>query len=166
MDRADNNRSLKDWDALVADVAAVDPFVRSILTRTRFGSGQKVHRRGELAEMDGTPGPSYNDPTGEDAVWNQEIEDTTRKAIAGVAKTLHNARVMLEWVQDLSSTDVKKRAKLTVPNCLACDEPCHGRVRAGFDTKCFDEWVALGRPDRLQFINTVKQRMAQDETGD
>ena len=162
MDRATNNRDIRDWDRVVAVVASMDPTIRSVLTRTRFSSGQKVHRRGELGEMEGTPGTSYLDPTGEDAAWHDEVQDTTHKVITGMAKTLHHVRVMLEWVEDLNSTDVKKRALVTVPNCLACERPCEGRVRAGFDVQCYEEWVSKGRPDRGQFINEVRERVRSE----
>jgi len=61
---------------------------------------------------------------------------------------------------DLSSTDVRERAKPSVPDCLACGDACVGRVLSGFDEKCYKKWVRAHRPDRVEFINKVKAERA------
>ena len=156
MDRAEQNRALRDLDKLVEDIGAFGASARSVILRNRFSSGQKHHKRGELAEMEGTPGPHHNDPTGEDAVWAEKA-DSVGKTITAMSDALSKWGVMAQWVLDLSSTDVAERAKRTVPDCLACGKPVEGRVISGYDRSCYDKWVYQGRPDRMRFEKEQKE---------
>lgn len=140
---------------------AMNERIREILVRDRFTPGQKVHKKGELAEMEGTPGPHYSDPTGDDACWAQEVRDPTHQVIQGLARTFRNANTILNWVWDLNNWDVKKRAERTIPPCMACGDLIYGRVKAGFcSNKCYPRWTRSGRPDRLMFIKTVQAEVA------
>lgn len=161
MDRAEQNQALRDLDSLVADIVKFDTDARRVLLRGRFSSGQKLRKRGELAEMEGTPEAHHHDPTGDDAVWAEKA-DRIGKTIESMASSLSKWHVMSQWILDLSSTDVAERAKRTVPDCLACGDACVGRVLSGFDEKCYKRWTRAGRPDRVAFIYETKSRQRQD----
>ena len=156
MNRSEQNRALRELDALVNTVKEFDPLAREAIMRGRFSSGQRRHFKGELGEMDGTPGPHYSDPTGDDAVWD-EIRDTTGKIISDMATAIGQWRVMAQWIKNLSNTDVVARAERTIPDCMACGDPCLGRVQGGFDEKCYWRWKREGRPDRVKFIADVRK---------
>ena len=176
MDRRDKqNESLRDFDVLVTMFADIEfqNALRKVLLRDRYDSGGKIRKRGELGatkpthvNMEGTPGPSHNDPTGEDACWDDR-DDKIKKIVVGLAKTMRNVKSMTEWLGDLSSTDVVARATRTVPDCLACGDPCVGRVLGGFDEKCYKRWTRAGRPDRSVFVNGVQaERQAKAAESD
>ena len=159
MNRSEQNQAIKDLQAL-RDLFADDEFynaAREVILRGRFTSGQRRHFKGELGDREGTPGPHYSDPTGDDACWPDEIPDTTGKIISAMATSLSKWRTMTGWILNLSSTDVKARAKRTMPDCLACDDQCIDRVLSGFDEKCYKRWVRAGRPDRVAFIRMVQE---------
>lgn len=164
MNRAEQGEALKDLDELIATIA--DPGfaddVRHVIMRARFTTGQRQHKSGELAEMEGSPGPYSSDPTGEDACWS-EMADATGKTVSAMCQSLSKWLEMAKWIRNLSSTDVVERAKKTVPDCLACGEPVQGRVHSGFDRSCYDRWDRSGRPDRLRFINQVKNERVVKE---
>src|ERR1022692_3950443 len=124
MNRSDQNRALRDLDSLVYIVNELGVTGREILLRGRFSSGQRLRRKGELAEMEGTPGPHYNDPTGDDAVWSEEVRDVTGKVISDMATAMHQWLVMATWLRKLAGTDVRVRAEQTIPDCLACGKQC------------------------------------------
>ena len=86
MGRTEDVQALQDLDELVAAVLFLDLMVRPVLVRNRYSSGQRVHHRGELAEMEGTPPPHYSDPTGDAAVWNEELPDGIGKTLRGRAR--------------------------------------------------------------------------------
>ena len=165
MERSEQNQALRDLDELVDLLTKLSEFhgnIRTVVMRSRFGSGERHHRAGELAaklstheDMTGTPGPAQSDTTGEDACWD-ERRDKTSNSIAKLKDTLLNAKATAEIILDLSNIDVERRAKRTVPDCLACGDPCHGGVRNGFDDKCRKRWDRMGRPDRGTFVYLVK----------
>ena len=157
MKRSEQNQALRDLDALVEMVSSDDfrDTMRHVIMRGRFSSGQRLQQKGELGEMAGTPAPAVGDPTGEEACWG-EVPDPTGKTIMKMADSLNKWLSMAKWIQNLSSTDVAERAEKSIPDCLACGDPCLSGVRSGFDDKCRKRWDRLGRPDRNQFIALVK----------
>ena len=140
--------------------------VRPVLVRNRYSSGQRVHHRGELAEMEGTPPPHYSDPTGDAAVWNEELPDGIGKTLRGLARVLAGSAELTRWLIDLASTDVVKRAERSIPRCLACNDECYGRVYAGLDPKCYSRWIRAGRPDRMKFIAEIQAELENAEIVD
>ena len=85
MKRSDMNRAIREWNEFVKDVAALDIHFQEQIRQGRFGSGEAFHKRGELGVMEGTPGPSYSDPTGDEAVA-EEKADPTHKTIEAMAE--------------------------------------------------------------------------------
>lgn len=166
MGRKETNDALLDLEDLVASICEFEEMVRPVLLRGRFDSGQRVHRKGEYGEMDGTPSTHYSDPTGEDAVfWHDWKVDATAKTVRAMCDALHKWRTMAKWLTDeLRDVDVAKRAKRTIPDCMACGDPCFGGVRGGFDDKCRKRWEEIGRPDRLKFIAMVKKDREANNT--
>ena len=165
--RYQNNQAIKDLDELVATLNEFDQMVRPVLVRNRFTTGQRTYRSEDL-KKDGVKGesePSYGDPTGEDAVFDERF-DGIENTLSDLATSVANAKSIAKWILDLSSTDVKERAQKTVPDCMACGEPCLGRVLAGFDEACWKQWTRGGRPDRASFIRGVRERKAAEEGGD
>ena len=166
MGRPEDNQALKDLDELVSAVLFLDLIARPVLVRNRFSSGQRVHHRGELAEMEGTPPPHYSDPTGDSAVWNEEMADGIGKTLRGLARVVSGAGSLTHWLIDLADTDVVKRAERTIPNCLACGDACLDRVYAGLDPKCYQRWIRAGRPDRAKFIADTQADRVSEEIAD
>lgn len=170
MGREEDNRTLAALDDLIAVVndPAWQSRIKRLVVRNRFTPGQKLRRRGEMGVMEGIPGPHYSDSTGDDAVWSEEIEDPTGKAIAGMARTVRNLDALAANIFELSTIDPEKRARRSVPDCLACGQPCHGGVRSGFCDRCRKEWDRLHRPDRGEFMARVRREMAarEQETAD
>lgn len=164
MGRREDNDALRDLTELVDLMPELEDRLRLLLKRNRFDSGQKIHRRGEFAEMEGTQTTHYNDPTGETAIYCDDWKtDSVFKTIRAMAASLHKWLEMAKWMQDLSSTDVVKRAEKTVPNCVACQEPCNGKVRAGFDDKCYMRYMRIpgSQRDRHAFIAMVQREQQQ-----
>ena len=155
--RVDQNRALKDLEDLTAGLATFYQGAKQLLLRGRYSSGRRKHTPGELAEMEGTPSTHYADTTGESAIWDEDITDGIARTIADLAQTIRSANSIKEWLLALSSTDVVERAKRTIPDCMACEDACVGRVLAGFDEKCYKRWVRTGRPDRNVFIAAVRR---------
>lgn len=155
-DQLDVNRAVRQLEELVPDIIEFGSEARLAVIRNRWSSGQRTHQRGELAEMTGTPGTHYSDPTGEDAVF-EEVKDGVGSTIADLCSTIRNAHAITKWLLKLSSTDVVERAERSIPDCMACGEPCLTGVRSGFDDRCRKRWERLGRPDRNQFIAMVKR---------
>jgi len=130
-----------------------------VILRNDFSSGQRLHRPGELGGMTGTPAPHYGDPTGEEACW-EEMSDATGQAINRLCEKLNECLNAALSIHDLSNTDVRVRAKKTMPDCLACGDQCVDRVLSGFDEKCYKRWTRGGRGDRAAFI--AKTQAARD----
>ena len=156
MGRPEDNQALRDLDELVSIVLQLDVLARPILVRNRFTPGRRYHEKGELAEMEGTPPPHYADPTGDNAVWPEDFTDSIGKTLRGLARVIGGAGALTKWLVDLSSTDVTKRVERTIPNCLACGDPCLGRVLSAFDEKCYKRWIRGGRIDRAKFIAQIQ----------
>lgn len=160
---------MQDWMNIYSLLNEMDKTVRGVLIRDRFTPGTKVKKRGELGKtegtkigMDGTPPPHYNDPTGDSAIWSEEIRDTTHVDIRGLWQTIRNAHNTLTRLNDLSNTDPKKRAERTLPDCLACGEQILGRNRGGFCSRCHAVWLRAERPDRVLFVTAVKARITKE----
>ncbi len=154
MNRSQQNRALKDLQDLVAVIQDFEEDVRHVLMRDQFSSGQLMVQW-DRDDPEAAPPPQHGDPTGEAAIW-EERADNIGKTISKMASSLAQWHSMAKWVKDLSSVDVEARAKRTVPDCLACGDPCVSKVRSGFDDKCYMRFVRSGRPDRNQFIALVK----------
>lgn len=164
MNRSQQNQALKDLQELIVTVGDFEEDVRHVLMRDHFSSGRRLHTKGELGEMEGTPPPYTSDPTGEDACWEERHDDDIGKTISKMATGLRQWLTMAQWIRDLSSVDVVARAQRTVPDCLACGDPCLDGVRSGFDQKCYKRFTRAGRPDRVVFIAGIKAtRRAQAE---
>lgn len=167
MNRSQQNQALKDLEEMVSIILEFENDAKHIIMRNRFSTGQRHHQRGELGEMEGTPGPHVGDPTGEEALWDERV-DGIGNAISKMTTAMHEWLTMCRWMRDFAKVDVEARAKRTVPDCLACGDPCVGRVLSGFDEKCYRRWVRGGRPDRTTFINLTKnaKQAAEDVSND
>jgi len=154
MDRKQQNQALSDLDEFVVFVARIGERrndLEQIILRGRFTSGMRRRRRGDFGEMEGTPAPYYADPTGEEAIFD-ELADYTSKQIHTAVVAIKKITSVCKDLLDLSKVDVRERAERTIPDCLACGDPCVNRVIAGFDDKCYKRWQRAGRPDRAEFI--------------
>ncbi len=166
MKRSEQNQALSDLDALIEMVSSDDfrDTMRTVIMRGRYSSGQRIHHKGELGDMDGTPPPAVGDPTGEDACW-EESPDPTGKTIMKMADSLSKWLTMAKWIQNLASTDVVERAEKTVPICEACGDPILGKIRKGLDVKCAVRYSRYAKtqpdPSKVMFIAMVKRE--QDE---
>ena len=171
--RQEQNKALRDVEALAGLMPQLLKEARHVILRNDYTSGQRQHQSGELGatkpthvDMTGTPPPYSGDPTGEDACW-EEMPDATGKAISRLCEMLGKCLDSALAIHDLSNTDVRVRATRTIPDCLACGDPCLDGVRSGFDDKCRKRWDRLGRPDRNQFIAMIKEeRLAVGEQED
>ena len=167
MNRSEQNEALGHLDELVNLASHLGRFqsdIQALILRNTFSSGQRKRKRGELGEMEGSPAPFHGDPTGETAVWD-ELSDKTTRDITNMAMLIRKFNVLAKDVLSRSVVDVEERAVRTIPDCLACGDPCVGRVLGGFDEKCWRRWDRSGRPDRLAFINETKLKrgMSTDE---
>src|SRR5665213_798135 len=86
--RMDQNRILDDLDELVAGLAEFQQGARLVLVRSRFTSGQRKHKPGEMGEMEGTQATHYGDPTGEAAAWNADAGSDGAEMVDAIAKTI------------------------------------------------------------------------------
>lgn len=159
MERAQQQQAMKDLAALVDLFANREDDIRALLLRDRFSTGQRLHKRGELGEMTGTPTPHTQDPTGETATWD-EVPDAAGKMISAMARSMRQWMRIVDWFLSLDGTDVVVRAQRTVPDCLACGQPVEGKVISGYDRSCYDRWVYLERPDRHAFAMRRKAELA------
>jgi hypothetical protein len=162
VNRSQQNKAIKDLQELVATIQDFEEDASHVILRDHFTSGQRLHLKGELGEMEGTPPPYTSDPTGEEACWSERSEDIG-KTITKMATSINQWLTMAKWIRDLSAVDVVARAQRTVPDCLACGDPCLTRVVSGFDDKCYQRFVRAGRPDRTVFINATKASRVQKE---
>jgi hypothetical protein len=112
----------------------------------------------------GSSPPIYGDPTGESAVFgSEEFPDPTGAVVASMAAGLAKWHVMAKWILDLANTDPEARALHTTPDCLACNEPCHGNVRKGLCDHCRYEKKKLDPIDRWEFIWLVRRQKQEEE---
>ncbi len=156
MKRPDQNRALKDLQELVATIVDFEQDVRGILLRNQFQPARAATPWPPNDPMKGTGPPYYGDPTGEEAIADDERLEDIAKTITKMAQALHQWNEMAQWMKNLAGTDVVARAERTVPDCMACGDPCVERVRSGFDDKCYKRWTREHRPDRLKFITKIK----------
>lgn len=161
MKRSDQNKALKDLQELVATIQDFEQDVRHVLMRDQFSTGQLMVQW-DRDDPEAAPPPQHGDPTGEEAIW-QERADNIGKTISKMADSVTKWHSMAKWIRDLSSIDVEERAKRSVPDCMACGEPCLGRVYSGFDQKCYQRWTRAQRPDRMKFIALVKAEIAKTQ---
>lgn len=156
MDRKSQNNTLSEFNELENRLIALRPLILEVLVRATGDSGlrRNVGKRGDLES--GTPPPYYADPTGEIAMRRQ-FADSLELKIRSMSEHLHYALNLAKNILDITPPDVAERAKREVPDCMACGDPCHGRVRSGFDDKCYTRWLRAGRPDRAAFISHIKQ---------
>ncbi len=167
--RQQQNRALKDVQILADLMPHLLKEATHVILRNDFASGQRAHKQGELGadpkkpwqeDMTGTPPPHHGDPTGEDACW-EEMSDDTGRAISNLCEKLTECLNSALNIHGLSNTDVRIRAKRTMPDCLACGDQCIERVVSGFDLKCYNRYLRLGRPDRAGFIAMVRIERAE-----
>ncbi len=158
--RQEQNRALKNVQIMADMMPHLLKEATHVILRNDFTSGQRSHESGELGDMVGTPGPHYGDPTGEEACWG-ELPDATGRAISNLCEKLTECLNSTLNIHDLSNTDVRVRAKRTMPDCLACGDPCVGRVLSGFDEKCYKRWTRGGRSDRMKFIAQIRAEREQ-----
>ena len=164
MKKLDQIQALRDLEELILIIDEdFGDAAREAILRGLHSSGQRVHKKGEFGEMEGMPGLHHSDPTGEEAIWD-ERSDRVEKLIVGLARNIRNSLTTAKWICDLSSTDVVERAKRTIPDCMACGDPCIGGVRGGFDWKCYKKWLRTGRPDRNYFIAITKLAKIEQES--
>lgn len=160
MERREQSQAMRDAEDLGLIVDDLVVAAQEVFVRNRFSSGEKVRPKKKEKDFgDLTPPPAYADPTGEGAILNYDGErvDGIEVEIKALATTIRNALVSARRMVDMANEDVSVRAMRTVPDCLACGDPCHGRIRSGFDEKCYKRWIRAQRPDRVLFITGVKQ---------
>jgi hypothetical protein len=150
---------------LLNSIAAFQDDIQAVIMRNRFSSGMRRRKRGELGELEGWGPPYYGDPVGEEAMFD-EVADHTTKQINSIASMVRTINKICKDLLSQSQIDVRRRALHTIPDCLACGDPCVARVIAGFDDKCYKAWQRQGRPDRMKFIREVqaKRSVASTET--
>ena len=170
--RQEQNRALRDVQTLADIMPQLLKEATHVILRNDFTSGQRTHKQGELGsdpkkpwqeDMTGSPPPHHGDPTGEDACWS-EMPDRTGAAISNLCTKLNECLNSALEIHGLSNTDVRVRAKRTMPDCLACGDQCIERVISGFDNKCYQRFLRAGRPERSLFIATIKaERVKQKQ---
>lgn len=158
---AEQNAALRVLDELVAILVDMEPDVRDAIRRNRYSPGIKRHTPGELGEMEGTPAPTYRgkhgpnlprDPTGEDAVWAEEIDDPVHSTVVEMLTLLIHVRNKARWL------------KAQKAPCAACGKSIEGRAIVGYCRRCYDRWVYLGRPDRDEFEEDQRERFSNSST--
>lgn len=162
MKRPDQNQALKDLQELVAIIIDFEQDVRGILLRNQFQPVRVATPWRSDDPMKGTGPPYYGDPTGEEAIADDERLEDIAKTISKMAQALHQWNEMAQWMKNLAGTDVVARAERTMPSCLACGDQCIDRVFSGFDQKCFQRWTREHRPDRYKFIAKIKSERVQE----
>ena len=169
--RQEQNQAARDIQTLSDIMPDLLEQALHVIKRNDFTSGERVHRKDELwgpiagtegNDMTGTSEPYYGDPTGEEACWD-ERDDRTGIIISAMCTALSQWLTMAQSIHDLSNTDVRVRAAKSMPDCLACGDPCLGRVLSGFDEKCYKRFVRAGRPDRNVFIQAIKEEKSLEE---
>jgi len=153
--RRDQNQARKDWDDLKDVIAELDPMITEVLLRA-----SQLPRRKRMPDGSpevGTPSPPWSDPTGEEAVSQSQHHDSVEMSINTLTNMLRRALNTAKVIKAITPADVRDRASRSIPECLACGDPCFGGVRNGFDEKCGRRWDRAGRPDRGEFIAMVKR---------
>lgn len=170
--RQQQNRALRDVQIIADLMPELLKEATHVILRNDFTSGERMHQRDELgasksthSDMTGTPQPHYGDPTGEEACWDEK-PDRTGIAISELCERLTQCLNSALEIHKLSNTDVRIRAARTIPDCLACGDPCLDGVRSGFDNKCRMRWDRLGRPDRYEFIAMIKAEKSKPPDDD
>ncbi len=154
--RRSQNQAYKEWQALTDLWPDLYKLILPILARYSEESGQRRHLSIVVNREDGTPPPSYSDPTGETAIRGQ-INDSIYQDIRAFIDHIHHALNIARKIKAVTPADVAERAQREVPDCLACGDPCVGRIIAGFDEKCYKRWTRHGRSDRSQFVAMVRR---------
>ena len=165
MPRPRQNKALKDLQELVSIIRDDDfeAIVAQIIMRDTFVEKRRAAKWADGDPEKGTPPPHVGDPTGEEAVSDKEQQDALAKSVRKLASDLTNWLAWAKNIRDRGDFDPMKRAERTVPDCLACGDPIPGRVRSGFDGKCFKRWNDAHRPDRYKFIAKVKSEIFNPE---
>jgi hypothetical protein len=161
VERKEQNRAKQAWDDLKVAIDRLDPFVTTVLLRATYSHGMRKDVKIPKGQREhGTPPPAWNDPTGETAIRHED-HDAGELMIVAMADNIHRALNIAQSVIAITPVDVAERAERTVPDCLACGDPCHGGVRKGFDDKCRKRWERIGRPERGEFIAMVRRERSQ-----
>lgn len=161
MRRRDQNQAAREWSELKTALGMLDPIVTTVLLRGTHDAG--IRRSIPSSDDDPerkTPPPTWADPTGEAAI-REEFGDDVEKSIVALAAAVHRALNIAKVITSITPADVVERASRTVPDCMACGDPCYGGVRNGFDEKCRKRWDRAGRPDRGEFMFMIKRERAE-----
>ena len=157
MRRRDQNQAAREWSELKTAFEMLDPIVTTVLLRGTHDSG--IRRALPNAEPGDSETPPWNDETGETAI-RQPQGDAVEKSIVALAAAVHRALNIAKAIIEITPEDglaVVDRSVKSVPDCLACGDPCYEGVRHGFDDKCRKRWNRAGKPDRGEFIALVKR---------
>ena len=160
MRRRDQNQAAREWSELKTALGMLDPIVTTVLLRGTHDAG--IRRSIPSSDDDPerkTPPPTWADPTGEAAI-REEFGDDVEKSIVALAAAVHRALNIAKAIIEITPEDglaVVDRSVKSVPDCLACGDPCYEGVRHGFDDKCRKRWNRAGKPDRGEFIALVKR---------
>jgi hypothetical protein len=157
--RRRQNEALKDIKDLPHLVEALTIHAPQVIVRGQYGSGSFTQPRTKGDREDHTPAPPYSDPTGEEAI-SEERSDRVSQSVEAIVGHLQSAVALSKQVLAITPADTAERALRNVPSCLACGDPCYGRVRSGYDDKCYTRWLRAGRPDRGEFAMTVRKQQA------
>ena len=160
--RARRNKDFTTWEELKHLIELLDPLVLPVLARVTEDAN--LHMPVKIKRKDpewGAGQTHYHDPTGE-AAMNYRVAESVAVSVDAMAEhvlyALNTARVILA----IAPSDVGERAKRSIPDCLACGDPCPGKMRGGFDDKCYTRWLREGRPDRFKFISETKNRLREE----
>lgn len=158
MDKRKQNKALRQFEQLLKDLAALEPLIVPVLLRSSQDSGVRKFKvvRGKDAEV-GTPPPSYADPTGESGIREGFI-DAVEAKVCAIAKYIELSLNLARNVLTVTPPDVAERAKREIPDCLACGDPVSGRLKSGYDEKCYKAWQRAGYPDRPTFERSRREK--------
>ena len=173
--RQEQNQAIRDIQTLGEIMPDILTKCVQVIKRNDFTNGALYREKGELGphpkkpwqeDMTGHGPPTWGDPVGETACWDESKHDPTGKIITAMCDAMGQWVTMAELLQSQTNIDVRDRAKRTMPDCLACGDQCLDGVRSGFDGKCYKRWTRSGRPDRSQFIATVKRELIEEQPND
>lgn len=159
MERREQSQAMRDAEDLGLIVDDLVVAAQEVFVRNRFSSGEKVRPKKKEKDFgDLTPPPAYADPTGEGAILSYDGErvDEVETDIKTLVAHIRNALAIAQRIVNMANESVMVRAMRTVPDCLRCGKPCHGRVRSGFCETCYRKWIRKLRPDRMVFIASFK----------
>lgn len=177
--RQEQNQAIRDIQTLYEIMPDILTKAVQVIKRNDFTTGSRHHEKNELApdptkpwqeDMTGQSPPTWGDPTGEEACWEESEADRTGKIISAMCVAMGQWLTMAESLQDQTNIDVTVRAKRTMPDCLACGQPILGRVISRYDRSCYDRWIYYRstheNADKHQFEREMKEKLAVDAITD